>query len=127
MSSNTRRRWEITWCALFSQPRVLSSQLWFMQEDHLYVTTTYNCPMADSLWSVVKRPLALLRELYHYIRHGTGWFLGTIVEMEVFGMASLIAADGSPYALSKEQSDSSGDAKCIPDFSVMAVRAHPAQ
>ncbi|KAF8503926.1 hypothetical protein JB92DRAFT_2970106 [Gautieria morchelliformis] len=89
-------------------------------EDHILVPTTYNCPMSDSLWSLVKRPTTLLRELYHYIRYGTGWLLGTMVEMEIFGLASLIAVDGRPHALSKEQSNSE-DAKYIPDFAVMVV------
>ncbi|KAF8496978.1 hypothetical protein JB92DRAFT_2988461 [Gautieria morchelliformis] len=89
---------------------------------HIYVTTTYNCPLADSVWSMVKRPTTLLRELYYYIRHGTGWLLGTMVELEIFGLAALISVDGSPHTLSKEQTNAA-DAKYIPDFSVMAVCA----
>ncbi|KAF8516800.1 hypothetical protein JB92DRAFT_2909313 [Gautieria morchelliformis] len=89
-------------------------------EDHIYVTTTYNCLLADSVWSMVKRPTTLLRELYYYIRHGTGWLLGTMVELEIFGLAALISVDGSPHTLSKEQTNAA-DAKYIPDFSVMAV------
>ncbi|KAJ7140826.1 hypothetical protein C8R44DRAFT_866516 [Mycena epipterygia] len=74
-------------------------------QDHIWVATSYNCPLSDSMWAMFKWPQTLISQLYKYLRHGAGWLLCTIVEVEVFGMPSLIQADGKPDALSAHTKD----------------------
>lgn len=69
--------------------------------------------------------MTLLREIYNYIRYGTGWFT-TLVEVEIFGLSSLIGVDGKPIGPSKDYEDPF-DAKNIPDFAVMVVCVHSPQ
>ena len=66
-------------------------------------------------------PFALIREIYNYAWYGSGWFLGTIVGSELFGISSLIGEDGVPLPHPKEREDASDPAN-IPDFGVMSVR-----
>lgn len=91
------------------------------KQDHMLLTTSYNCPMADSLWSMARQPLTLLKQVYNYLRYGTGWFIGTFVEVEIFAKSSLIQADGKPLSLSDEFLDSYNPSN-LPDFGVMVVR-----
>ncbi|KIM64127.1 GMC oxidoreductase [Scleroderma citrinum Foug A] len=88
-------------------------------QDHLIVPTGYNCPLSDSLWAMVVRPAVLVRELYNYLRYGTGWFLGTIVELEVFGSSSLVGESGQVKPVPKERTDLS-DPENIPDIAILA-------
>ncbi|KAG6333191.1 hypothetical protein ID866_5895 [Astraeus odoratus] len=87
-------------------------------QDHLIVPTGYNCPLYDSLWAMVVRPMVLIREFYRYLRYGTGWFLGTIVELEIFGLSSLVAKDGRIGPIPKEREDPS-DPENIPDIAIL--------
>ncbi|KAJ7657362.1 GMC oxidoreductase-domain-containing protein [Mycena polygramma] len=87
-------------------------------QDHLYVPTSYNCPLLDSMWAMFRRPQTLISQVYKYLRYGTGWLLGTTVEVEIFGMSSVIHADGKPDPLSSENKDSF-DPKNQPDFAVL--------
>ncbi|KAJ7205277.1 hypothetical protein GGX14DRAFT_368194 [Mycena pura] len=87
--------------------------------NHVFVTTVYNCPLSDSLWAMIRRPQTLISQIYNYLRHGTGWFLCTSVEIEIFAMSSLIGADGKPKAVSAEDKDPFNPAN-RPDIAVMA-------
>ncbi|KAK7453542.1 hypothetical protein VKT23_011822 [Stygiomarasmius scandens] len=70
--------------------------------------------------SVVKDLPGVGQHLLHqYLRHGKGWFLCTMVEMEIFGSSKCIQPDGTPTPLTGSQLDSS-DPKNLPDFSVMS-------
>jgi choline dehydrogenase len=69
---------------------------------------------------MIRRPQTLLAHLYNYLVHGTGWFLCTSVEVEIFAMSSLIGADGRPKAVSAEDKDPFNP-RNRPDFAVMAV------
>lgn len=69
---------------------------------------------------MVVRPAVLVRELYNYLRYGTGWFLGTIVELEVFGSSSLVGESGQVKPVPKERTDLS-DPEDIPDIAILAV------
>ncbi|CCM04471.1 uncharacterized protein FIBRA_06651 [Fibroporia radiculosa] len=86
-------------------------------QDHVLVPTVYNCPLSDSLWAMVRQPTTLIREIYRYIRYGTGWFLCTFAEMEIFGLSSLVASDGRVPQLTNSQLDSFNP-KNISDFAV---------
>lgn len=90
------------------------------QQDHLIIPTGYNCPLPDSMWALFTRPTVLVRELYNYIRHGTGWLLGTIVELEVFGSSSLVGETGQVNPIPKERMDPF-DPQNIPDIAVLPV------
>lgn len=90
------------------------------QQDHIFVRTVYNCPLPDSLWYMIIRPWVLFRELYNYLRHGTGWLLCTSVETEIFGMASLIDVDGRPTSVAAQDKDPFNPNN-RPDFAVMTV------
>ncbi|TCD61097.1 hypothetical protein EIP91_009034 [Steccherinum ochraceum] len=87
-------------------------------QDHLIITTTYYCPLKDSLWGAFTSPPTLIRELYRYAVHGTGWFKGVTVDCELFGISSLVSKDGTPLPHTKEQEDSS-DPRNLPDFAVL--------
>ncbi|KAJ7204774.1 hypothetical protein GGX14DRAFT_368399 [Mycena pura] len=87
-------------------------------QDHVWVATSYNCPLYDSMWAMFRRPQTLVGQLYKYIRHGAGWLLCTTVEVEIFGMTSLIGANGKPDALSA-QNKNSFDPENRPDFAVL--------
>ncbi|KAH9930084.1 GMC oxidoreductase-domain-containing protein [Fomitopsis serialis] len=87
-------------------------------QDHILVQSSFNCPMADSLYSVFRQPLTLLRELYNYLRHGTGALQCFMVETEIFSLSSVISADGTPTALSAEQQDPYSPDN-VPDICVM--------
>ncbi|KAF8176881.1 GMC oxidoreductase-domain-containing protein, partial [Mycena galopus ATCC 62051] len=89
-------------------------------QDHLFVRTAYNCPLSDSTWAMFTRPWILVRELYNYLRHGTGWLLCTGVEVEIFGMASLIGPDGKPNPVTAEDKDPFNPNN-RPDFAVMGT------
>lgn len=47
---------------------------------------------------MIIRPTTLINQLYKYVRHGNGWFLCTLVEMEIFGVSSGILKDGKLVA-----------------------------
>ncbi|KAF9820032.1 hypothetical protein IEO21_01694 [Rhodonia placenta] len=66
------------------------------------------------------QPLTLLKQVYNYLRYGTGWFIGTFVEVEIFAKSSLIQADGKPLSLSDEFLDSYNPSN-LPDFGVMVT------
>ncbi|KZT03996.1 GMC oxidoreductase [Laetiporus sulphureus 93-53] len=87
-------------------------------QDHLLINTIYNCRMADSLYGIIKRPSILLREIFNYVRKGTGWLLGTLVEVETFGISSLVQPDGNLRPLSEERLDSYNP-RNLPDFAIM--------
>lgn len=89
-------------------------------QDHMLCQTIYNIPLSGSLWEMTKRPTALLREVYNYVRYGTGWFLSTLAEMEVFGMSPLIGSDGKPSTLSEAQLDPFNPQN-LPDFGVLLI------
>ncbi|KAI0316861.1 GMC oxidoreductase-domain-containing protein [Amylostereum chailletii] len=89
-------------------------------QDHILLPTTYNCPLQDSLWSFIRRPHTILRELYRYLLHGTGWFLCTMVECELFAHSSLIDPRGKPLPHPKAREDAS-DPNNLPDFAVLAT------
>ncbi|KAK7055320.1 FAD/NAD-P-binding domain-containing protein [Favolaschia claudopus] len=89
-------------------------------QDHVFVRTVYNCPLQDSFALVVKQPWLMLRELFKYLFYGTGWFLCTPVEVEIFGKASHIGPDGKPTAASAQDQDPSSPHN-RPDFAVMTV------
>ncbi|KAJ7459456.1 hypothetical protein B0H11DRAFT_2316748 [Mycena galericulata] len=110
-------------CGALGTPKLLllrlrSNASFLFKQDHIWVATSYNCPISDSMWAMFRRPQTLISQLYKYIRHGAGWFLCTTVEVEVFGMSSLIHADGSPDAVSAQDKDSF-DPNNRPDFAVM--------
>ncbi|KAJ7021772.1 hypothetical protein C8F04DRAFT_1241131 [Mycena alexandri] len=88
-------------------------------QDHLFVTTIYNCPLSDSLWAMIRRPQTLISQICKYIFRGAGWFLCTSVEVEIFGMSSLIRADGRPKDITPQDKDPFNPAN-RPDFAVMA-------
>lgn len=92
-----------------------------LQQDHLLINTIYNCRMADSLWGMIKRPNILIREIFNYVQKGTGWLLGTIVEVETFSISSLVQPDGNLHPLSEERLDSYNP-RNLPDFAIMFVR-----
>ncbi|THH11764.1 hypothetical protein EW146_g7924 [Bondarzewia mesenterica] len=56
-------------------------------------------------------------ELCKNLRYGAGWFVGTMAEGEIFGLSSLVSADGKPHALPKEHEDPS-DPNSLPGFAV---------
>lgn len=87
-------------------------------QDHLIVLTGYNCPLIDSIWAMLVRPTVLIRELYNYLRYGTGWFLGTLVELEIFFLSSLVEKDGRVKPISKEREDPFNPEN-IPDIAVL--------
>lgn len=64
-------------------------------------------------------PQTLISQFYKYLRHGAGWLLCTTIEVEIFGMSSLIQADGKP-AFSAHTKDPF-DPRNRPDFAVMTV------
>ena len=70
---------------------------------------------------MIKRPTTLFREVYKYLRYGTGWLLCTMVEAEIFGASWLTGPDGKPLVAAREHEDSSDPAN-LHDFGVMAVR-----
>lgn len=72
------------------------------------------------MWAMFRRPQILISQLYKYLRHGTGWLMCTMVEMEVFGMSSVVRPNGKMHALSDEQKDPFNPQN-RPDFAVMAV------
>ncbi|KAF8217223.1 GMC oxidoreductase-domain-containing protein [Mycena galopus ATCC 62051] len=88
-------------------------------QDHIFVTTIYNCPLSDSLWAMIRQPQTLISHIYNYLRHGTGWLLCTSVEVEIFAMSSLVDPDGKLKATSAEDKDPFNPAN-RPDFAVMA-------
>ncbi|VDC06928.1 unnamed protein product [Peniophora sp. CBMAI 1063] len=88
-------------------------------QDHGIINTSFNAPPQDSLWSMFISPTTLIREIYNYAVHGSGWFLGTIVGSELFGISSLIGEDGKPLPHPKEREDASDPAN-IPDFGIMS-------
>nr|GAT50370.1 FAD/NAD(P)-binding domain-containing protein [Mycena chlorophos] len=89
-------------------------------QDHAYVTTTYHCPLAHSMWSMFRHPWVLLGQLVHYMRYGTGWLLCTIVEAEVFFKSSLIRADGTVDTEATAQHLDAADPQNLADFGVMS-------
>jgi choline dehydrogenase len=99
-----------------------SFELNINQQDHVYVPTSYNCPLSDSMWALIRSPLTLLAQLYKYLRYGAGWFLCMAVEVEIFGMSSLIDAYGTPAPATTQTKDPF-DPNNIPDFAVMTVRS----
>lgn len=91
-----------------------------LQQDHVIIQTIYNCPLPDSLYSMAKQPTAFLREVYNYLRHGSGWFLCTLAEVEIFGLSSVIQSNGKVAPLSDEQLNPYNPAN-LPDFCVLLV------
>ncbi|KAJ7225243.1 hypothetical protein B0H12DRAFT_1149397 [Mycena haematopus] len=89
-------------------------------QDHILVRTAHNCPLEDSMWAMFKRPWKLIQQLYNYLYYGAGWLLCTVVEVEIFGMASLIGADGRPNTISAEDKDPFNPNN-RPDFAVMVT------
>ncbi|KZT73342.1 GMC oxidoreductase [Daedalea quercina L-15889] len=87
-------------------------------QDHVIIQTTYNCPMADSLFAMAKQPTTFLREAYSYLRHGAGWFLCTLAEVEIFGLSSVVSPDGKAIPLSDEQLNPYNPNN-LPDFCVL--------
>ncbi|KAJ6594821.1 hypothetical protein B0H19DRAFT_1009819 [Mycena capillaripes] len=87
-------------------------------QDHVWVATSYNCPLYDSMWAMFRRPHTLISQLYKYLRYGTGWLLFTTVEVEIFGMSSLIHGDGKPDPHSSKNTDPF-DLRNQPDFAVL--------
>ncbi|KAJ6573480.1 hypothetical protein DFH09DRAFT_1151937 [Mycena vulgaris] len=87
-------------------------------QDHLWVATSYNCPLSDSMWALFRRPWTLIAQLYKYLRRGTGWFMCTTVEVEIFCKSSLVHADGTLEALSAHDKDPFRPGN-VPDFAVM--------
>lgn len=90
------------------------------QQDHILIQTIYNCPLSDSLYSLVRRPLTLVREFYKYVRHGTGPFQGFLVETEIFSLSSVVGSEGRARALMPEEQDPFSP-KNVPDIAVMNV------
>jgi len=86
-------------------------------QDHVIVNTTYNCPISDSLYAMVRQPTTFLRETYNYLRHGAGWFLCTLAEFEIFGLSSVVGPDGKAAPLSEEQLNPYNPDN-LPDFCV---------
>ena len=86
------------------------------------IQTSYYCPLQDSLWAMVRSPMTLLRQLYQYLWHATGWLLCTNVEMEIFGSSSVVRDDGTLDALEEHQKDPH-DPQNLPDFAVLTVSA----
>ncbi|KAF7358013.1 FAD/NAD-P-binding domain-containing protein [Mycena venus] len=89
-------------------------------QDHSYIKTVYNCPLPDSLWAMIKQPWILIREIYNYLILGFGWLLCIQIEVEIFGMASLIDAEGKPTAASAEHKNPFNPNN-RPDFAVLAT------
>ncbi|KAI0036018.1 hypothetical protein K488DRAFT_82458 [Vararia minispora EC-137] len=89
-------------------------------QDHILVSTTYNCPLSDSFWGAIIWPPTLIREIYRYLRRGTGYLLCTLVESEIFGISSLIGEDGTPLPHAKKRKDAA-DPKNLPDFAVLST------
>ncbi|KAI6124282.1 hypothetical protein EV401DRAFT_1856874, partial [Pisolithus croceorrhizus] len=87
-------------------------------QDHLIVPTGYDCPLFDSLWAMIIRPTILIRELYNYLRYGSGWFLGTLVELDTFFLSSLVEKDGRVKSISREREDPF-NAGNIPDIAIL--------
>ncbi|KAJ7696428.1 alcohol oxidase [Mycena rosella] len=90
------------------------------QQDHVMVPTVYNCPLSDSLWLLFRRPYMLFYQLFLYLWYGIGWFICNAVELEIFGMTSLILPDGKPAASSAEAKDPFNP-KSRPDFAIMGA------
>ncbi|KAH9923658.1 uncharacterized protein B0H18DRAFT_1120303 [Fomitopsis serialis] len=86
-------------------------------DDHVIIGTTYNCPISDSLYAMVRQPITFLREAYNYLRHGTGWFLCTLAEFEIFGLSSVVGPNGKAAPLSEEQLNPYNPDN-LPDFCV---------
>ncbi|KAJ7752664.1 hypothetical protein B0H16DRAFT_789334 [Mycena metata] len=40
-------------------------------QDHIFVTTIYNCPLSDSLWAMIRRPQTLISQICMYIFRGS--------------------------------------------------------
>ncbi|KAI5998268.1 GMC oxidoreductase-domain-containing protein, partial [Pisolithus albus] len=87
-------------------------------QDHLIVSTGYNCPLFDSLWAMIIRPFVLIRELCNYLLYGSGWFLGTLIELEIFFLSSLVDRDGRVKPIPREREDPF-NAENIPDIAVL--------
>lgn len=88
-------------------------------QDHLILPVSFYCPIEDSMWSMIRRPTMFIKQLYNYLRYGDGWFLGTLVEVEVFAPSDVIDDDGTPKPLDSQLLDAN-DPKNIPDICVMA-------
>lgn len=73
---------------------------------------------------MAKQPTTVLREAYNYLRHGAGWFLCTLAEVEIFGLSSVIQPNGKVPPLTEEQL-SPYDSVNLPDFCVLLVRYLP--
>jgi choline dehydrogenase len=86
----------------------------------MMVPTSYNCPIDDSLWAMIRQPTTLFSQLLRYLRHGAGWFLHTLVEAEIFARSSSIDENGRPQHLEDIEKDPA-DPRNLPDFSVMSV------
>lgn len=69
---------------------------------------------------MIRRPTTLLYQLYLYLWYGLGWLLCTMVEMEIFGMSSVVRADGTLDEPAEHRKDSH-DPRNIPDFVIMTV------
>ena len=91
------------------------------QQDHVLIQTIYNCPLSDSLYSLVRQPLKLVREFYRYVRLGAGPFQGFLVETEIFSLSSVVGSEGRARALTSEEQDPFSP-KNVPDIAVMNVR-----
>ncbi|KAI6109398.1 hypothetical protein EV401DRAFT_1996226, partial [Pisolithus croceorrhizus] len=63
---------------------------------------------------MIIRPTILIRESYNYLRYGSGWFLGTLVELEIFFLSSLVEKDSRVKSISRERKDPS-NAEKTPD------------
>ncbi|KAI6098916.1 hypothetical protein EDD17DRAFT_1759455 [Pisolithus thermaeus] len=87
-------------------------------QDHPIVPTGYDCPLFDSLWAMIIRPTILIRESYNYLRYGSGWFLGTLVELEIFFLSSLVEKDSRVKSISRERKDPF-NAEKIPDIAIL--------
>ncbi|KAK6977524.1 FAD/NAD-P-binding domain-containing protein [Favolaschia claudopus] len=83
--------------------------------DHVFVTNIYNCPLPDSFARLAKQPYLFIAELLKYLIFGTGALLWTIVEMEIFGTASLFGSDG------KLKGGAELKPELRPDFAIISV------
>ncbi|KAK7001504.1 FAD/NAD-P-binding domain-containing protein [Favolaschia claudopus] len=83
--------------------------------DHVFVTNIYNCPLPDSFARLAKQPYLFIAELLKYLIFGTGALLWTIVEMEIFGTASLFGSDGKLKAGAELKPE------LRPDFAIISV------
>ena len=69
---------------------------------------------------MAKQPTTFFREVYNYLRHGAGWFLCTLAEVEIFGLSSVVQPDGKVTPLSEEQLNPYNPEN-LPDFCVLVV------